>query len=460
MPKQVNFTFAEELFNPEFLPFFETEEQIQLFTGNRGSGKTTFLHEKAIIYCLTKKYFRLVYCRKVARNIRDSLFQGFKDVINDWGLNQYFQIKDTEMDIICRLNGNMLLSFGLDVPDKLKGIKDPSHILWDEMTEGSFQDYAALIGLLRTKKVKNTQFWGAFNPEYGFWGRDYFIADSDNDEIPLGIVPAKTSNTLIFKATFKTNPFIDAIEYEAKLMELASGDQNKLTVWIDGNWGESVTGNEYYTGFNKAVHVSPVAFIPGKPLHLTYDFNVLPYMTQLCAQINVTEQEFQIRIFKEYCLSSPLNSTESVGKAFLQDFEDNIVDLFYYGDASGNNRIAGKGNETAFDDVKKVFYKFLSEASKRVLKKNPSVLKRRDFINDILNFKIKYNGLMVTLMIDQNCRETIKDMSKLKLGVDGKLKKRVKDKDTGLTWEELGHCSDALEYLVIKILWDIFSQKA
>ena len=460
MPKkQIKFHFEPELFNPTFLPYLEAEEAIQLFIGNRGSGKTTFLFERAIIFALTKNYFRLVYCRKVANNLRDSLFQGFKDVIRSWNLEAYFQVKESEMDIICRLNGNALLSFGLDKPDKLKGISNPSHVFCDEMTEIDFQDYAALIGLLRTKKVKHTQFWGTFNPEYGFWGREYFFANAESDEIPMGVVAAKTASTLIYKASFKDNPFINAIEYEAKLLELASGDENKLTVWIEGNWGQSQTGNEYFIHFNKALHVSKIAFLAGKPVHNTYDFNTVPYMTLLSAQVNVTETEFQIRIFKEYCLSSPLNSTEAVSKAFLDDYIDRITDLFYYGDSSGNNNIAGKGNVTAFDDVRKVFYKLISEASNRTLKNNPSVLKRRDFINNLLAKKITYNGRTVILIIDEKCKELIKDMQKLKLGENGKLKKRVTDKLTGLSWEELGHCADALEYFIIRLLWDEFKKK-
>lgn len=459
MPKTITFNFEPELFNPVFLPYIDAPQKIQLFCGNRGSGKSTFNYERALIFALTKKYFRLIYCRKIANTIRKSIFQGFKDLIYKWGVQPYFQIKESEMDIICKLNGNMLISFGLDNPEKLKGINDPSHILFDEMTEGTFDDYAQLTALLRTTKVNKTQLWGMFNPEYDFWGREYFFADSENDEIPQGEVEAKTADTLIFKASFKDNPFINVEEYEAKLMELARGDANYETVWIAGNWGSSITGNEYFTEFNKAIHVTKVPFLPGKPVHVSFDFNTVPYMTELCHQINITQNEFQIRLFKEYCLASPLNSTEAVGKAFLSDFGDRITDLLYYGDASGNNHIAGKGNITAFDDVKKVFRNFLTSASNRVLKRNPSVLKRRDFMNDILAGKIEYNGLRVVLMVDENCKETIKDLQKLKLGIDGKLKKRVTDKATGLSWEELGHTSDSLEYFIIRLLWDIFSAK-
>jgi PBSX family phage terminase large subunit len=449
----LTFDFEPEIFVPCFVPLLEAEEATQLLTGNRGSGKSVFLYQKAIIFALTKKYFRLVYARKIADTIRGSTFQGLKDVINEWGLTAYFIIRESDMKIICKHNGNMLIAYGLDKPEKLKGIKDPTHVLWDEMTEGTFADYAHLQGILRTDKVKQTQFWGSFNPEYDFWGRDYFFADNENDDIPIGIVPSKRQNTLIFKASFKDNPFIDAKAYEKKLRDLADGDENYLTVWIDGNWGQAITGKEFFTNFKKSAHVMSVPFIPGKPTHNTFDFNVVPYMTQLCVQVNLTDTEFQIRIFKEYCLEDPFNSTEAVCKRFLEDYGSKIDELFYYGDASGESKIAGKGNVVAFDDVRSVYRPYLHSASKRVLRKNPRIMKRRDFMNRLLSRKIIVDGLVAVIMIDDSCRKMIDDMQKLKVGVDGKLKKKVKDpKNKEITYELYGHTSDALEYLICKLL--------
>lgn len=455
-PRSITFNFKPELFHPKFLPYFEAKQSIQLYVGTAGSGKSEFNYQRAIIFALTKKYFRFIYSRKNATTIRDSVFQGFKDLIREWNLEQYFQIKESEMDIICKLNGNMLLSFGLDDPTKLKSIKDPTHAMVEEMTEVDFDDFAQLQLRLRTDKSSTLQFWGMFNPIYGFWGRDYFFSDNETDEIPMGEVPAKTNDTLILKTTYKDNPFIDREKYEQKILELAHGDQNKLIVYGEGNWGSVQTGNEYFTKFNKAIHVSKVAFIKGKPIHLTYDINSLPYMTELCSQINITTTEFQIRLFKEYCLKSPFNTKEAVCKAFLDDYEIFITDLLLYGDASGNNRIPGEGDTTSFDAIKKALNKYLTTASIRFLKYNPAVLRRRDFMNDLFAGKIYYQELKVVLLIDENCKETIKDMLQLKLGAEGKLKKRVTDKKTGLSWEEFGHCADGLEYFCIRLLWDIF----
>ena len=80
-------------------------------------------------------------------------------------------------------------------------------------------------------------------------------------------------------------------------------------------------------------------------------------------------------------------------------------------------------------------------------------------MNALLAGEFKYNGMPVVLIIDKSCKELIKDLWKVQLGIDGKLKVRVNDKQTGLSWEELGHTSDALDYLIVKLFYDDFTSK-
>ena len=87
-------------------------------------------------------------------------------------------------------------------------------------------------------------------------------------------------------------------------------------------------------------------------------------------------------------------------------------------------------------------------------------MNRRDFVDKILEFKkvIHYNGkdYTVVIHIDPSCEKLITDMQWLKEGVDGKLKEKEKDEDTGETFEKYGHTSDAMEYLIVELLEDYY----
>lgn len=217
----------------------------------------------------------------------------------------------------------------------------------------------------------------------------------------------------------------------------------------------SKTGGEYFTQFDRLTHIQPCPLIKGAPFHITLDFNVLPYMTLLCAQIEETAIEFRIRFFKEYCLSSPKNSTEAVCEELILDYQDDILDLFYYGDASGKSRVAGFGDDmTNFNTLREKLEYFITDASNRVSKKNAGVLKRRSFIERILAGKVWLGTKRVVIVIDPACKELIKDMQYLMLGKDGKLKELATNAE-GASYQKLGHTSDAAEYLVCELLSDL-----
>lgn len=203
----------------------------------------------------------------------------------------------------------------------------------------------------------------------------------------------------------------------------------------------------YYPYFDFKVHVTKVERVRGKPDHLSYDFNLVPYMTLVCSQIIETDTEVQIRVFKEYCLKPPLNTTEDVTEAYKFDYEGQISDIYYYGDAQGTRGVEGFGDKfTRFDDVRKVLVRYLSNLSDRTTRHNSGVLKRRTLLNKIFAGKLSIGNKKVVMMIDESCENTIRDYRFLKLGMDGKLKEKVTDKETNRTYEKFGHTSDAEEY--------------
>jgi hypothetical protein len=235
----------------------------------------------------------------------------------------------------------------------------------------------------------------------------------------------------------------------------------------------SKTGGEYYPYFERVKHVEEVEYNPELPVHVTFDFNVLPYMTLICAQVeyypayfdkNGQQYEFwreglkegevmQIRFFREYCMATPYNTTEEVCNAFSMDFQQYSPEVYYYGDASGRRRLEGLALNN-YSIVERVLHRFIHNGSDRVNRQNVEVLKRRDLLNRILAGKYPY----VELVFDPSLKETIRDFEFLKQDANGKMKEKAKDPSSGAVYEKIGHTSDAVEYLVTYLCKHLLSE--
>lgn len=439
-------------FSPKFYPHLKTQKRYNIFWGSRGSTKSEFCAQFFVLRSMRKEYMKLIYSRKDHAHIRESQFSLLKKWIKEFGLSEFFTIYEGSMKIVNNITGNSMIAKGVNDPEKIKSTDEPSHVWCEELTEFEQLDFETLNNSLRTGKTK-PQIFATFNPILkSHWVRTFFF--DENYYEPHNYKPKESfeGDILLHHSTFRDNPFIDQDAYYKVLVASAAGDGNKLKVNAEGGWGSAVTGMEFYHAFNRAKHVKKLSFIPELPIHLTYDFNVMPFMTQLCAQVINEKDVMHIRIFKEYCLPHPNNSNKAVCRMFINDFKEHNPLVFYYGDASGKNRIAGQGNKRNFDDIEAELVPYLHAASDRVLRKNPDIFKARDFMNMVLNGFWKD----IVIEIDDSCKELIDDLELCKTDYQGKMKERVNDKVLGTTYEKRGHPTDALTYFVVSLLNDLY----
>ena len=134
-------------------------EKVQILYGGSGGGKSDFKATELLLKVLLSKYCRVVFCRKFATQIRDSQFLKLKGLIQRYKLQALFQVKESEMDIICKVNGNMMLAAGLDDVDKLKSIDEATDIWIEEPLDrkGSitYTDFTELLRRLRSPLASN-----------------------------------------------------------------------------------------------------------------------------------------------------------------------------------------------------------------------------------------------------------------------------------------------------------------
>lgn len=207
------------------------------------------------------------------------------------------------------------------------------------------------------------------------------------------------------------------------------------------------TGGEFYSSFSAARHVGSIDFRPELPVHITFDQNVMPYVTAGCWQVVESGNgEWHLRKFDEFCLTNPNNTSERVCEAFVAKYGDRTKSIFFYGDASGHKRDT-RANENDYQIVERKLRKYLNNGSDRTQRSNPPVIKRRDFINNMLDGKTRWK-----IFYDEQCKKTILDLTYLKQDPNGaKWKEHEKDEVSGQTYEKYGHTSDADDYFFCTI---------
>lgn len=91
--------------------------------GGRGSGKSSFLSLEILLGLITDRDANAVVLRKVAANLRDSVFEQMNWAIHALGVEEEWEKKISPMELIRKGTGQKILFRGCDDPKKLKSIK-------------------------------------------------------------------------------------------------------------------------------------------------------------------------------------------------------------------------------------------------------------------------------------------------------------------------------------------------
>ena len=287
----VNITISKKVFNDIYLPYLNNKDRYLVFYGGGSSGKSHFIAQRYIYKLLNNKRCNLLIVRQTGDTNRRSTFPLVKQVISSWNLTEHFKINETDMRIVCKLNGNEIAFAGLDDVEKIKSITFASGELTDiwveEATETQEADINQLKVRLRGGKT-DKQMVLSFNPiNIQHWIKGHFI-DS-------GLA------TVCF-STYKDNKFLSDADRKA-LEDLKYTDEYTYNVYCLGQWG--VLGKTVFDAraIQARLEVAP------KPIKTGYfDYN---YDGLRITDIRwVNDQNGYIRIyqmpnvpaFTEYCI--------------------------------------------------------------------------------------------------------------------------------------------------------------
>ena len=204
--------------------FLTCKNRYAVLYGGAGSGKSYVAAQKMLLRMLSETPHKFLVVRKVARTLRESVFALFKDLIYQLGLDEEFKINETNMSIECLLNGNKIVMFGMDNPEKIKSIAGITGIWVEEATELKEGDFDQLDLRLRGETKHYKQIIITFNPV----SAQHWIKKKFFDFTP--------PDTFILKTIYLDNPFIDG-EYRAVMERLKRDNYEYYKVYALGEWG-------------------------------------------------------------------------------------------------------------------------------------------------------------------------------------------------------------------------------
>lgn len=418
-------------YNEVFEEFFLSQTFYKVLWGTAGSGKSFATAQKIIKRCLEEEGHTVWCFRKVSTYISESVFAELLKAIDAFGCNSLIRVNKTERKIHFS-NGNRIICAGLDDEEKLKSIAAITIAWVEEATEFDEQDINQLSLRMRGQTHVYREMILSFNPISELhWIKKKFFDEP---------TPFIKENVFILHTTYEQNHFLDE-QYKERLRHDHSHDKNNYRIYVEGKWGQITTGQEYYKNFNDD-HIAETIYKPFLPLHLTFDFNTLPYMSASLWQIERVKDIYEVRGLKEYVMRHPKNSTEDTCYHILETDRNKLAQskLILYGDASGKARKTSS-KHTDYDIIDLILGHYILES--RVPRSNPLSQDRHTFMN-----RMMFGTFPIKMIIHPQMKELIQDFRLVLEDAERKKhKKRARDPVSKQIVEKYGHFSDGADYL-------------
>lgn len=489
----------ERFDNEIYYQLYNSDKKYNLMRGGRGSAKSYETSGKlpiVLISCLP--FCRILVIRQIEQRHITSTYQEMLDYIDFWKLRSEFKITLRPLRIEHLETGNYILFRGMDKPDSVKSIKDVTHVIWEEAFEiKDWKGVKTIDKSVRTPKLKigsPHRHYFTFNPDNtNHWLYEVFYDESEEKKRQYRYF---RENALYMHTTYKDNKFLP--EAFIELIE-ADKDADPERFLVDGlgQWGRLRETGLFYRQFDyvKIVEegLKDRVYDSKAPLHITFDFNVYPYISLAISQLHYDAIEHQIQActIDEICLDDNASAGDlrKTLIAFLQKYRKHTGNVVVCGDRAGHSRktnsipdfatifamlqptpknkyqqhrtqtgqIVSVNPYPEYEDLGCIF-KMIDNT---IYSQNPRLVLRQNFFERLhlgqlkvlpahknygtINSRggsrplsVQYPDVQIVQKIDAECKKTIKDYMELKEDV---LKggKSTRDKD-------LGHISDALDY--------------
>jgi phage terminase large subunit len=201
--------------NRPYAPLYDEELTASVIdvAGGRARGGSHAITQLFLDKITEHKYFRGYFMRLIHGDIRNSLWQDFKDRIEEIGFNEYdFDFNESRMEVTYLPTGNKILSKGFKKSSgtqtaKLKSIAGATDIVIEECEEISEDDFNKLADSLRTAKapIHIFRIWNPPSKDHWLIKNYYEIVEHEEFKDYFRFYPKGVKGHLAIISNYKDN---------------------------------------------------------------------------------------------------------------------------------------------------------------------------------------------------------------------------------------------------------------
>jgi len=430
--------------------------------GAAGGGKSYLGCAWLASSCIRFPGILMAVARLTLKSLRETTWQTLLRLLNQWGLKEDVNYHiNNQYNYLTFWNGSVIqmveLAPSLKDPDyNSLGSLEITGAFIDELSEISEKAAEVLASRIRFKVAETFvvgKICSSTNPCLG-WVRSTYVQDDDGNKVHL----QKGYRYIPFTVFDNPDEKFRQV-YFNKLRKIRDkATRERLTY---GNWN-FVDSNKMaaYWNFDGEKHLvqnlKERKYDNTRPLILSIDFNVNPYMTALPIQVNYEKKE--VYVFPEF-IGKPeqkLNNTPAFSRYIAQQLRNDrqIGGVILTGDPAGRARSTqtedGVNNFTIAQDNMR---NQQLDPKTQLLSTQPSQTTRLEFVNELFNNYGEWK-----LMIDVRCRRLTEDFVYQRKNPDGTKEKKKVQMDSGEKAERYGHASDCFDYAMVYYLSEDYAK--
>lgn len=308
--KTVKRLYLLQLVGKGYGTYWRWRGRYRVCKGSRASKKSKTTALWYVVNLMAYHDANLLVVRKVFRTLKDSCFTELKWAINRLGVSEFWEIKESPLEMTYKPTGQKIYFRGLDDPLKVTSITvERGYLCWCWIEEayeiGSENDFNMVDESIRGAIPEETGLFKQITLTFSPWNEHHWLKKRffDNPD----------SETLAMTTNYTCNEWLD--EADKKVFEtMKQNNPRRYRVAGFGEWG-IVDGLVYENWEEKVFDLEEIRVLPGVRSAFGLDFGYTNYPTALFCGLVDTKAK-TIWVFDEIYKRSMSN--EAIAEAVIK----------------------------------------------------------------------------------------------------------------------------------------------